>query len=154
MQCNSIESCVTLLLLIMISHCRTHCSYLSPHRLPLWQHVHSCDFDPTGPAFTVIYVVAGLPLARLADTRSRPFVLLLGLVMWSVMIFLTGFTVTFWQLLTLRIFLGIGEVPSLSLPPSPSSTLLVMIPLSHSPTKLLTLIFPPHRLHVIRWPTP
>ncbi len=64
----------------------------------------------SGPAFTVIYVVAGLPLARLADTRSRPFVLLLGVVMWSAMIFLTGFTVTFWQLLTLRVFLGIGEV--------------------------------------------
>lgn len=65
---------------------------------------------PPGPAFTVIYVVAGLPLARLADTRSRPIVLLLGLVMWSAMIFVTGFTVVFWQLLTLRVFLGIGEV--------------------------------------------
>lgn len=65
---------------------------------------------PPGPAFTVIYVVAGLPLARLADTRSRPIVLLLGLLMWSAMILVTGFTVVFWQLLTLRIFLGIGEV--------------------------------------------
>lgn len=55
-------------------------------------------------------MVAGLPLARLADTRSRPFVLLVGLVLWSAMIFLTGFTVVFWQLLTLRMFLGIGEV--------------------------------------------
>jgi MFS family permease len=68
----------------------------------------SCSLS--GPAFTVIYVVAGLPLARLADTRSRPIVLLLGLVMWSAMIFLTGFVVVFWQLLTLRVFLGIGEV--------------------------------------------
>lgn len=58
----------------------------------------------------MIYVVAGFPLARLADTRSRTVVLLVGLVMWTVMIFLTGFTVVFWQLLTLRIFLGIGEV--------------------------------------------
>jgi len=58
----------------------------------------------------VVYVAAGLPLARLADTRSRPFVLLLGLVLWSIMIFITGFVVAFWQLLTLRIFLGIGEV--------------------------------------------
>lgn len=70
----------------------------------------SSPFSHSGPAFTVIYVVAGLPLARLADTRSRTVVLLVGLVMWTVMIFLTGFTVVFWQLLTLRVFLGIGEV--------------------------------------------
>ncbi len=63
-----------------------------------------------GPAFTVIYVLAGLPLARLADTRSRSVVLLIGVVFWSAMVFLTGFVRTFWQLLLLRIFLGIGEV--------------------------------------------
>ena len=64
----------------------------------------------TGPAFTVIYVLAGLPLARLADTRSRPFVLIFGVVFWSVMVLLTGFVESFWQLLVLRVFLGIGEV--------------------------------------------
>ena len=64
----------------------------------------------SGPAFTIIYVLAGLPLARLADTRSRPLVLVLGLTFWSVMVLLTGFTTAFWELLVLRIFLGIGEV--------------------------------------------
>ena len=64
----------------------------------------------TGPAFTLIYVVAGLPLARLADTRSRSIVLVVGIVFWSVMVLLTGFAVTFWQLVILRIMLGIGEV--------------------------------------------
>ena len=67
-------------------------------------------FFSTGPAFTVIYVLAGLPLARLADTRSRPFVLIFGVVFWSVMVLLTGFVESFWQLLVLRVFLGIGEV--------------------------------------------
>ena len=67
-------------------------------------------FPPTGPAFTVIYVLAGLPLARLADTRSRPLVLIFGVVFWSIMVLLTGFVESFWQLLVLRIFLGIGEV--------------------------------------------
>ena len=66
-------------------------------------------FDP-GPAFTLIYVVAGLPLARLADTRSRSLVLIIGLVFWSVMVLLTGFAMVFWQLILLRIMLGIGEV--------------------------------------------
>ena len=65
--------------------------------------------DP-GPAFTLIYVVAGLPLARLADTRSRSLVLIIGLVFWSVMVLLTGFAMVFWQLILLRIMLGIGEV--------------------------------------------
>ena len=63
-----------------------------------------------GPAFTLIYVVAGLPLARLADTRSRSLVLVIGLVFWSVMVLLTGFAMVFWQLVVLRIMLGIGEV--------------------------------------------
>ena len=68
------------------------------------------QYNFLGPAFTVIYVIAGLPLARLADTRSRSLVLLIGIVFWSAMVFLTGFVKTFWQLLVLRIFLGIGEV--------------------------------------------
>lgn len=63
----------------------------------------------TGPAFTVIYVVAGLPLARLADTRSRSLVLILGLVFWSAMVLLTGFVHEFWQLILLRVLLGVGE---------------------------------------------
>ena len=65
---------------------------------------------PIGPAFTVVYVIAGLPLARLADTRSRSVVLIVGVGFWSVMVFLTGFVKQFWQLLVLRMFLGIGEV--------------------------------------------
>lgn len=63
----------------------------------------------TGPAFTVIYVIAGLPLARLADTRSRSLVLLFGLTFWSAMVLLTGFVTRFWELLLLRVLLGVGE---------------------------------------------
>lgn len=64
----------------------------------------------TGPAFVIVYVLAGLPLAYLADTRSRPLVLFLGVGFWSVMVFLTGFVNKFWELLLLRILLGVGEV--------------------------------------------
>lgn len=64
----------------------------------------------TGPAFTVIYVVAGLPLAWLADTASRPLVLLIGLAFWSTMMVLSGSVVVFWELLVLRVMLGVGEV--------------------------------------------
>ena len=71
------------------------------------------DFEQgllTGPAFTIIYVLAGLPLAWLADTASRSLVLIIGLSFWSAMIVLSGSVVVFWQLLVLRIFLGVGEV--------------------------------------------
>ena len=64
----------------------------------------------TGPAFIVIYVVAGLPLAWLADTRSRSLVLLIGVGFWSAVVLLTGFVRKFWELLLLRILLGVGEV--------------------------------------------
>ena len=64
----------------------------------------------TGPAFTVVYVVAGLPLAWLADTKSRPIVFLGGIGFWSVMVILMGFIHEFWELLLLRIMLGVGEV--------------------------------------------
>ena len=67
----------------------------------------------TGPAFIVIYVVAGLPLAWLADTRSRSLVLLIGVGFWSAVVLLTGFVRKFWELLLLRILLGIGEVSRL-----------------------------------------
>ena len=67
----------------------------------------------TGPAFVIVYVITGLPLAYLADTRSRPLVLLVGVGFWSVMVFLTGFVKKFWQLLLLRVMLGIGEVRTL-----------------------------------------
>ena len=43
----------------------------------------------TGPAFVIVYVITGLPLAYLADTRSRPLVLLVGVGFWSVMVFLS-----------------------------------------------------------------
>lgn len=64
----------------------------------------------TGPAFTIVYVLCGLPISRIADKWSRSITLLIGLTTWSSVAFCTGFVQTFWQLLLLRIFLGIGEV--------------------------------------------
>ena len=75
--------------------------------------IHFDNFEQgllTGPAFTIVYVVAGLPLAWLADTASRPLVLLIGLVFWSAMMILSGSVTVFWQLLVLRVLLGVGEV--------------------------------------------
>ena len=64
----------------------------------------------TGPAFTVVYVLFGLPISRIADRWSRSITLLVGLTSWSCIVLFTGFVKTFWQLLLFRILLGIGEV--------------------------------------------
>src|SRR5262245_38337650 len=37
-----------------------------------------------GPAFAVLYTVAGIPIARLADRHSRRAVLAVGLTVWSL----------------------------------------------------------------------
>lgn len=63
----------------------------------------------TGTAFTVVYVLAGIPLACCADKKSRVVVLVGGLIVWSLMCFCTGFVRDFWALLLLRMGLGLGE---------------------------------------------
>ena len=64
----------------------------------------------TGPAFCSIYVLSGIPLSYLADTKSRSMVLAIGLTFWSIMVFATGFVKETWQLYLTRMGLGIGEV--------------------------------------------
>ena len=63
----------------------------------------------TGPAFTVVFVLAGLPISHLADSLSRRSILVTGLVFWSAMMVLMYTITEFWQLLILRMSLGIGE---------------------------------------------
>jgi MFS family permease len=62
-----------------------------------------------GLAFTVVHVVAGLPIARLADRASRSAIIALGLVGWSTMTALCGMAQNFGQLLAARMGVGIGE---------------------------------------------
>ena len=59
--------------------------------------------------FVVIYAIAGLPLGRWADTRSRRTVLVWGLVVWSLFTGLGGLAWSFVSLLILRIGVGVGE---------------------------------------------
>ena len=71
------------------------------------------DYDQgilTGPAFCAVYVVSGIPLAYLADTKSRTLVLAVGMAFWSLMVLGTGFVHTKWQLYLTRMGLGVGEV--------------------------------------------
>ena len=63
----------------------------------------------TGLAFAVTNAVAGIPLARLADRRSRTLIVVLGLAAWSALTTLQGLAHSFVMLAAARIGVGIGE---------------------------------------------
>jgi len=63
----------------------------------------------TGTAFAIFYCTLGIPIARLAERRSRPWIIGLSLAAWSVFTALCGLAQNFWQLVLARIGVGIGE---------------------------------------------
>ena len=62
-----------------------------------------------GGAFAVIYVLAGLPLGRLADRAHRLNLVRLGAAVWSVGTIACAFAPGFWTLFAGRLVVGIGE---------------------------------------------
>lgn len=62
-----------------------------------------------GASFALFYTLLGLPIARLADSRSRRGIIALGVATWSVMTTVCGLTKTFVQLLVARVGVGAGE---------------------------------------------
>lgn len=63
----------------------------------------------TGFAFTVLYVVCGLPFAWLADRMSRPLIISVAIASWSLMTALCGAATGFWTFFLARMGVGIGE---------------------------------------------
>src|SRR5437764_3408957 len=59
--------------------------------------------------FTVIYAVAGLPAGRIADTRSRNWLLAAGIAIWAGLTGLTALAASYSMLLVTRLGVGIGE---------------------------------------------
>lgn len=62
-----------------------------------------------GPAFVVLYVVMGVPFARLADRGSRIQVIAAGCIMWSLATAATGLATGPISLGLARIGVGVGE---------------------------------------------
>lgn len=62
-----------------------------------------------GATFAVFYTLFGIPLGRLADTRSRRTIIATGIAFWSMMTAGCGLARTFWQLALLRVGVGVGE---------------------------------------------
>src|SRR5437867_11897145 len=73
-----------------------------------------------GVPFAVFSTVMAVPIARIADSKSRRNVIALGIAAWSVMTALCGLAATFWRLLLARIGVGVGEA---SLQPAATSLL-------------------------------
>lgn len=63
----------------------------------------------TGLAFAALYVVLGIPVARLADLSNRKNVVVVSLAIWSFMTTLSGSVTSYLQLLLTRFGVGIGE---------------------------------------------
>jgi len=62
-----------------------------------------------GPAFIIFYVVLGLPIARLVDSRSRRAIISVGIVLWSLLTACCGLARTFGSFFLCRIGVGVGE---------------------------------------------
>lgn len=82
-----------------------------------------------GVSFGLFYSLVGVFIGRLADSMHRPWLIAMGVFIWSLTTALCGLASKFWHLLILRMGVGLGEAALLP------STL-----------SLLTDYFPPKRL--------
>ena len=62
-----------------------------------------------GFAFALFYGIMGLPLARIADSKSRRALIGFGIAAWSVMTAACGLAKGFWTLFIARVGVGVGE---------------------------------------------
>jgi predicted MFS family arabinose efflux permease len=106
---------------------------------PIKQEFHFSDTQLGllgGIAFAAFHVVAGIPIAWLADRYNRRNIIAIALAAWSAMTAVCGLAVGFWSLFLARVGVGIGEAgggpPSQSLisdyfPPEKRGTALAVL---------------------------
>ncbi|NJM51475.1 MAG: MFS transporter [Sphingomonadales bacterium] len=63
----------------------------------------------SGFGFALLYTVAGIPIARLAERMNRVRIIAVSIIIWSVMTALCGVAGSFIALLAFRVGVGIGE---------------------------------------------
>lgn len=81
-----------------------------------------------GFSFAVFYTFFGIPLGRMADSRSRRSIIAAGFAAWSLFTAACGLTRNFGQMLLMRMGVGVGEAA-----------------LSPAAYSLMTDYFPPNR---------
>ncbi|MEH6364923.1 MAG: MFS transporter [Pseudomonas marincola] len=62
-----------------------------------------------GLAFSLFYVLLGLPIARMADTKNRPRIIACGMLVWSLATSVCGLARSFAELFIARVAVGCGE---------------------------------------------
>jgi len=62
-----------------------------------------------GITFAIFYTVFGIPLGRLADSKSRRGIIAVGLIVWSFFSMACGKATVYWQLAVARMGVGVGE---------------------------------------------
>ena len=72
----------------------------------------------SGLAFSLVYSISGMFLARFSDLGSRRLIIACGVGLWSIMTAACGLAHSFWHLFIARFGVGIGE--SSSSPPAHS----------------------------------
>jgi MFS family permease len=79
---------------------------------PIREQFDISDFQYSllhGFAFSMFYIVLGLPIARLADRGNRKWIIAIGVFLWSLMTCLCGLAKSFATLFLARIGVGVGE---------------------------------------------
>lgn len=82
-----------------------------------------------GPPFGIFYAVMSIPIALLADKRSRRNIIMAGVTFWSLATAACGLAGSFWHLFMARVGVGVGEAT-----------------LSPSAYSMISDYFPKHRL--------
>lgn len=62
-----------------------------------------------GLSFAIFYTVLGIPIGRLADSKSRKVIIMVGIGFWSLMTALCGTVKNYGQFFLARIGVGVGE---------------------------------------------
>lgn len=62
-----------------------------------------------GLAFSLFYAIMGIPIAHLADRKTRPGIISCGVFFWSITTAGCGFAKEFMQLFIMRMGVGVGE---------------------------------------------
>jgi MFS family permease len=79
---------------------------------PIKSDFHINDFQFSliqGLAFVLFNSIMGIPLGRLADSKSRRLIITLGIALWSCMTVLCGRSTNYWELFFARVGVGVGQ---------------------------------------------
>ncbi len=79
---------------------------------PIRQDMRISDFEVSllqGVAFVIVYVLAGLPLGRLADRHHRLSLMIAGSTLWCAGVVICGLAPGFSALFAGRLLVGVGE---------------------------------------------